>query len=217
MIGLFPTALATVLGAGLVSLLQEQPRLLAVALAALALAYLLRRGVRRSRLAASAAEAFMLATTGVIGYLTESWGTTHGHWTYNHLPPGQTVPEWVPIAWSLAAVLLHRLDLQLLDAHASAARRLQVAFACGVLLPLLGESICIALGVWTYHWPLKILGVPLLALLLIAWAHLTFTLMHQGLEPWIEVRSLPRQSKNRETRAHAPTRPRAAAPRRPAV
>jgi hypothetical protein len=215
--GLLPAALATVLGAGLVSLLQEQPRLLAVALAALALAYLLRRGLRRSRLRTTAAEAFMLATTGVIGYLTESWGTMHGHWTYNHLPPGQTVPEWVPIAWSLAAVLLRRLDLQLLDARISAARRLQVAYACGVLLPLLGESICIASGVWTYHWPLKILGVPLLALLLIAYAHLTFTLMHQGLGPWIDLRAIPPQSKDRETRARAPSRSRAAAARRPAV
>jgi len=210
-------ALATVLGAGLVSLLQEQPRLLAVALAALALAYLLRRGLRRSRLRTTAAEAFMLVTTGVIGYLTESWGTTHGHWTYHHLPPGQTVPEWVPIAWSLAAVLLHRLDLELVDAQTSAARRLQVTYACGVLLPLLGESICIANGVWAYHWPLKILGVPLLALLLIAWAHLTFTLMHQGLGAWLDVQSVPHESKNRETRARAPTRARASAARRPAV
>jgi len=148
-----------------------------------ALAYPFRRGLRRS----AASELFMMATTGIIGYLTEAWGTTHGHWTYDHLPEGQTVPYWVPIAWVLAGVLLHRLDLRLLDPAWPVARRLQAVYGAGVLLPLLGESICIANGVWTYHWPLKILGVPLPALLLIAWAHLVFMLIRRGLEPWAEV------------------------------
>jgi len=181
---LLEVALATALGAGLVSLLQEHPRGLALALASVALAYPFRRGLRSASPAATASTLFLMTTTGVIGYLTEAWGTTHGHWTYAHLPPGQTVPEWVPLAWALAGVLLQRLDRKLLDAGWPVPRRLGTAYAFGFAFPLLGESICIANGVWAYHWPLKILGVPLLALLLIAYAHVAFHLMHHGLERW---------------------------------
>jgi hypothetical protein len=174
-------AFATVVGAALVSALQRQPRVAGAALLGFAGAYLLLRRLRGSSAADLAAEAFLMLTTGVIGYLTESWGTTHGHWTYAHLPPGHTVPVWVPVAWSLGALLLNRLDDRLHAAGASTPRRLLLGGASGVVYPLLGESICIALGVWTYHWPWQILGVPLLALLLIAYAHLTFALMRSGL------------------------------------
>ncbi len=178
---LLEVAFATVVGAGLVSALQERPRLVAALLIGVAAAHLLRRALHGLAPAALAGEAFLISTTGVIGYLTESWGTTHGHWTYAHLPPGQTVPVWVPLAWALAALLLQRVDDGLRDAEVSTARRLCLVYAYGALFPLLGESICIANGVWSYHWPWKILGVPALALLLIAYAHLTFALISRGL------------------------------------
>jgi len=47
-------------------------------------------------------------------------------------------------------------------------------------LPLLGERICIAWGTWTYHWPLQIFGVPLLALLLIGYAHAALACIRTG-------------------------------------
>lgn len=178
---LVEAAIATVVGAALVSALQQRPQLVAALLVGLAFAHLLRRAVRGRAPGEVAAEAFLISTTSVIGYLTESWGTTHGHWTYAHLPPGQTVPVWVPVAWGLAALLLQRVDDALRKAETSTARRLALACAYGAVFPLLGESICIANDVWSYHWPWKILGVPLLALALIAYAHLTFALIWSGL------------------------------------
>jgi len=155
---------------------------LALPLAGVALAYPFRRGLRRASPADTATAYFLMTTTGVIGDLTEAWGTPHGHWTYNHLPAGQSVPLWVPLAWALAGVLLQRLDRRVLDPGWPVPRRLATAYAFGFVFPLLGESICIANGVWAYHWPLEILGVPLLALLLIAYAQVAFHLMHQGIE-----------------------------------
>jgi hypothetical protein len=75
---LLEVAFATIVGAGLVSALQERPRLVAALLVGLAAAHLLRRGLRGLAPAALAGEAFVISTTGVIGYLTESRGTTHG-------------------------------------------------------------------------------------------------------------------------------------------
>ncbi len=173
--------LATLLGAGIVSALQAHPRTASAVLLGLAGAHLVRRAVQSWSAAHLSRETFMMLTTGVIGYLTESWGTTHEHWTYAHLPPGHTVPLWVPVAWVLASQLLDRLDRSLLRPGLGAAGRLGLAYLCGVFFPWLGESICIANGVWSYHWPWKILGVPLLALVLISYAHVTFSLIRIGL------------------------------------
>lgn len=144
-------------------------------------------------------DCFCLITFGVIGYLTESWGTTHGHWHYYHLPPGQTVPYWVPIAWSIASVLIGKVEKYLDDYESSRVTphsvpvRIGCIFLSGMLLPLTGESICIALGVWEYHWPVKILGVPLLALMLISYAHLVFSLIKAGGASWRESRAAKQQ------------------------
>jgi hypothetical protein len=182
-IGLWGAALgvaaATTLGAFLVSWLQESPRLVAVLLVLLGTVYLLRKGLASATAPATLAEVFAVVSAGIIGYLTESWGTANGHWTYNHLPPGQLVPAWVPVAWALAAALLHHVDVRL--PPRPTAVRVAGVLACGATFPLLGESICLANGVWLYHWPLKLLGVPLLALALIAYAHFTFWLMRRGL------------------------------------
>jgi len=132
--------LLTIAGALLVSFLKEQQLTIAVLLLSVLFVHL---GVLWSRHRDPRPvfeELFNLITFGVIGFLTESWGTQNGHWTYHHLPPGQSVPLWVPIAWSIASVMLAK----------------------------------------EYHWPLKILGVPLLALLLISYAHLVFCLIRSG-------------------------------------
>jgi len=173
-------AFATLVGAGLVSALQRRPALVAALLAGLACAHLTRRALRGASAAELCGETFLMVTTGVIGYLTESWGTTHGHWTYAHLPSGHTVPIWVPIAWALAALLLDRIDQRVRHLLAAPVGRFCVAYAAGIFFPWLGESICITSGVWSYHWPLQIAGVPLLALLLISYAHLTFSLIRSG-------------------------------------
>lgn len=181
-------ALATALGAGLISAFARSPTLVALILSALVSAHLVHRIRRGAAAVWVASETFLLITTGVIGYLTESWGTTHGHWTYAHLPVGSTVPIWVPVAWALAAVLLDRIDDRVRGLQGSFAVRLGVVSIAGIVFPWLGESICISSGVWTYHWPFQVAGVPVLALLLISYAHWTFALIRSGstamLGPW---------------------------------
>ena len=174
-------ALLTAAGAGVVSLLRNSQIVVAGVLVIVILIHLARLWIKYRNVGRIAAELFIVFTTGVIGYLTESWGTSHGHWTYYHLPPGQGVPYWVPLAWSLAGILLHKLEQSLEDTSYKDAVKVGLICTWGVLFPLLGESICIAAGVWEYHWPYKIAGVPALALVLISYAHLTFTLIRQGL------------------------------------
>ncbi|MFO0688022.1 MAG: hypothetical protein U0900_04900 [Myxococcota bacterium] len=179
-------ALATALGAALISMLAGDPSLVALLLAGLVVAHLAHRVWHGERVLWVFDEVFLLTTTGVIGYLTEAWGTTHGHWTYAHLPPGSTVPVWVPIAWMLASVLLDRIDDCVGELQLPIAARVGVAAGAGIVFPWLGESICIASGVWQYHWPLQLAGVPVLALLLISYAHWTFALIRQGTNALLE-------------------------------
>jgi energy-coupling factor transporter transmembrane protein EcfT len=177
--------LLTVAGALLVAALKQEQAILAAALLSVLLAHLVRIWLRKS-LGRTLEEAYYLVTFGTIGFLTESWGTQNGHWTYHHLPPGQSVPMWVPVAWAIAAVLLDKTDEHLRKFLTGMRRpihpllRIGMMYLMGILLPLSGESICIALGVWEYHWPFKVLGVPVLALLLISYAHLVFSMIRSG-------------------------------------
>lgn len=120
-------------------------------------------------------------TTGTIGYLTESWGTTNGHWTYHFLPAGQTVPMWVPLAWAIAAELIFKLETEFAHFKTLNSHPVVIMSICGVVFPLIGESVCIANGVWDYHWPYKIFGVPLLSLVLISWCHVTLSFFRIGM------------------------------------
>ncbi len=177
--------LLTVTGALLVGTLKQEQAILAAALLSILLAHLARIWLRKS-LGRALEELYYLVTFGTIGFLTESWGTQNGHWTYHHLPSGQYVPLWVPIAWSIAAVLLDKTDDHLREFLAGMKSpfhpplRIGMMYLMGILLPLAGESICIALGVWEYHWPFKVLGVPILALLLISYTHLVFSMIRSG-------------------------------------
>lgn len=171
---------ATIVGAGTISASARSPELAALLLGGIVCAHLVHRRRRGARFAWLGNEVFLLTTTGTIGYLTEAWGTTHGHWSYAHLPPGTTVPLWVPLAWALAAVLVDRIGERVREQPLSAGMRFAAVSGAGIFFPWLGESICIASGVWTYHWPVQIAGVPVLALLLIAYAHGTFALIRRG-------------------------------------
>ncbi len=166
-------------GAGLVMATYRHQELLAAILAVLLAAYVVRTGVKSRAARPALEQAFVIVTTGVIGYLTESWGTMLGHWTYHDLPPGQHVPLWVPLAWSAAGELLHQIE-KALPPTLSPLKRIGAAYALGMALPLFGESLCVAFGVWTYAWPVQILGIPLAALALISYAHLTFGCIRAG-------------------------------------
>ena len=176
----------TIAGAFLVSWLKSSQALLALLLGVVLIIHLLRVAYRMRRWQAVVRESFHLVTFGTIGFLTESWGTHNEHWTYYHLPEGQNVPIWVPLAWAIAALLLGKSEeaLQAWQAQKKppihGTQQLASFYFLGMLLPLIGESICIAFGVWEYHWPFKILGVPLLALVLIAYAHYVFRLIRAG-------------------------------------
>ena len=178
--------LLTIAGALLVSAMKAHQVFLAIILLLVIVVHLIRIYLRSKSKKETGQELFILTTCGVIGYLTESWGTAHGHWTYYHLPEGQSVPLWVPVAWSIAALLLGKTEAVIHDAQAkwaflnSPLKLNACIYFSGIFLPLIGEAICIANGVWEYHWPLKILGVPLLALLLIAYAHFDFSLIRVG-------------------------------------
>ncbi|MCR9295836.1 MAG: hypothetical protein NXI32_24220 [bacterium] len=183
--------LLTIAGALLVSLLKDRPEILAGILLCVLGVHLFIVWRRRRNPWVVAEECFYLITFGVLGYLTEAWGTTHGHWTYGFLPAGHSVPYWVPVAWSIAAMLLGKAEsyVERSTWHGSrhpALFRIGCIYLLGMAMPLTGESICIAFGVWEYHWPLKILGVPLLALILISYAHLVFSLVRAGGAAWRE-------------------------------
>ena len=173
-------AFMTVAGAGLVCLLKVRPLELTVLLAGLLAANIARRWLKRRRTGEAFGHVFVVVTSAVIGYLTESWGTTNAYWTYHFLPPGQHVPLWVPLAWAIAGELLHFVEAPPKTFPTSPALALAVAYATGMFFPLLGEAIAVANGVWTYYWPYQILGIPLAALLLIAYAHLAFGAIRAG-------------------------------------
>jgi hypothetical protein len=176
----------TISGALLVGFLKERPIVLSGMLLSVLLVHIGIIFKRHRSYMLVVEEVFYLLTFGTIGFLTESWGTLNGHWTYNYLPEGQTVPTWVPIAWAIASVLLCKMEAALHEIESekrrsrSLPRRLGTVYLMGIVLPLTGESICIAQSVWEYHWPYKILGVPVLALLLIAYAHLVFSMIRAG-------------------------------------
>lgn len=107
------------------------------------------------------------ALTLAAGTGAELWGTHGGHWTYHGLPPGRFLPEWVPLAWALAYHLLYGVGTRLAPLGRP---RLMALLACA-WLPWLGEAAAIASGVWTYHWPWQVAGVPALAILLLVVAH----------------------------------------------
>lgn len=112
--------------------------------------------------------------TLLLGAAAETWGTHSGHWTYHGLGPGRLMPEWLPLGWALAYHLLYGLEWKLSEAlnlRPGLPRLGMAALAC-VWLPWLGEVTAIASGVWTYHWPLRLAGVPLLAVGLLVVAHL---------------------------------------------
>ncbi|MGJ8640484.1 MAG: hypothetical protein ACSHYA_13940 [Opitutaceae bacterium] len=178
--------LLTIAGAIVVCLLKERPTLLAICLISVLVVHLAIIWKRHKVWSRVAEEMFYLITFATIGFLTESWGTLNGHWTYYYLPEGHTVPLWVPIAWAIASVLLCKSEAYLIQSWSNRnsrprlAKRITAIYLMGMLLPLTGESICISQGVWNYHWPLKIVGVPLLAILLISYAHLVFSLIRSG-------------------------------------
>ncbi len=168
---LLATASLQILAAGLLlGFLHRWPLVLAGLLVlALATSFLrkYRRGVEVRLL--------LLGTvlTLIVGTAAELWGTRSGYWTYHDLPVGRLLPAWVPVAWALAYHLIYGLEARL----AGFGRPLLAATLICAWFPWLGEVAAIASGVWTYHWPWRLAGVPILAVGLLIVAHLGIYLM----------------------------------------
>lgn len=122
--------------------------------------------------------------TGVVGISAEHWGVSNGYWQYHGIE--QTLPYWLPFAWMLAFCFLYQVEKEAfaLLTNNSFKQKLSLTIFIVSFFPVLGEIITIALGVWTYYWPYKIFGVPLLAILCLTVLHLSINL----LLTWINIK-----------------------------
>ena len=100
--------------------------------------------------------------TGAIGSVSEHIGVTYGYWEYHDVT--NYIPYWVPFAWMSAFTFLYKLESRVFPLLTNKKSRLIYTASFILLFPTLGEIITINLGVWTYHIPYKILGIPLLAI-----------------------------------------------------
>ena len=105
--------------------------------------------------------------TGICGVLAEKWGIYNGYWEYHDLTNQRTFPYWLPIAWMLSFYFIYDLETKLLQTVRidNISNKIILALLIAAIFPALGEMVTIALGVWTYHWPWQILGVPLYAII----------------------------------------------------
>ena len=117
--------------------------------------------------------AFGTVLTGLIGTAGEYWGISNGYWEYHDLPDQRSFARWLPFAWMGAFLFLYRLELffvsemKFFHSH----QKLILAAVLSIIFPTWGEIVAIQSGVWTYNWPYQLLGVPLLAILLLALLH----------------------------------------------
>lgn len=113
--------------------------------------------------------------TGALGLAAEIWGVSNGYWSYHDLDGERHLPYWLPIAWMCSFSFLYKLELELIQHIVP--RTIRSKFALTVLVasifPVLGEMIAINFGVWTYHWPMQFMGVPLYAVFCLVVLHLS--------------------------------------------
>jgi len=121
--------------------------------------------------------------TGALGIYAESWGIRNGYWVYHDLLGGRTFPMWLPAAWMLAFLFLYRVEERLIRHFnlRGAGQRLWVAALASLLLPTWGEIVSINLGVWSYSWGWKVLGIPSKAIILLVILHMSTYLILSGL------------------------------------
>ena len=113
--------------------------------------------------------------TGAAGVLGEYWGVSNSYWAYHDLSGGREFPYWLPFAWMLAFHFMYKLESQLIVTMTSKTllSKIILTFIIAMIFPALGEVITIALGVWTYYWPMQFLGVPLYAVICLVVLHMT--------------------------------------------
>ncbi|UMY64456.1 MULTISPECIES: hypothetical protein [unclassified Flavobacterium] len=107
---------------------------------------------------------YILSALG--GVMAEHWGISNGHWTYHDLSDGRTFPYWLPFAWGLAFTFLYSFERAYILAFRirSFGVKFCLTLLVSALFPTIGEIVTVKLGVWTYHWPYQVLGIPLYAI-----------------------------------------------------
>ncbi len=113
---------------------------------------------------------FILTT--ILGTSCELWGTYNEYWTYHDIPSYQLVPAWIPVAWGFTYFAFHLFESCVFQLTTRRRHSLMAIAFTSLILPTVGEYIPIYMGVWTYHWPYQLMGVPLLASLGIWAVHL---------------------------------------------
>lgn len=119
--------------------------------------------------------------TAIVGTMAEWWGIYCHHWVYHDLSGTRRFPLWLPSAWALSFLFINRIKDRLCIIFEVSPSDTTTLFlmniAVSVIFPTFGEMVAINMGVWHYNWPLQLLGVPLLAIALLAVAHSGIFLM----------------------------------------
>lgn len=111
--------------------------------------------------------------TSILGIICENWGVRNDYWSYHNLDNNREFPYWLPIAWGLAFTFIYKIEKEIINIKniEAMSSKLLLALCVAVVFPTIGEIVVINLGAWSYHWPLQVLGVPLLAMFLLLVFH----------------------------------------------
>lgn len=112
--------------------------------------------------------------TGIFGVMAEKWGIRNNYWEYHDLNNDRSFPYWLPFAWMLSFYFIYDLEQKLLKVVRikNLHNKIILALVIAAIFPAFGEMITIGLGVWTYHWPWQVFGVPLYAIIALVVLHL---------------------------------------------
>jgi len=121
--------------------------------------------------------------TSIFGVACESWGISNEYWSYHGLDNHREFPYWLPIAWALAFTYIYRIEKEiiLIKNIKSTPSKVLLALVISMVFPTIGEMVVINFGAWTYHWPFKFLGVPLLAVILLMVLHTGINFLLMGI------------------------------------
>ena len=98
--------------------------------------------------------------TGVLGMISEIWGVYNQYWEYHDIQ--RKFPLWLPLGWMLAFTFLYKTEKGVFESleNPTFKQKALITSLLVIIFPAIGEAITINLGVWTYHWPYQLFGVP---------------------------------------------------------
>lgn len=110
--------------------------------------------------------------TGALGTLIEYFGTKYNYWEYHDIDT--QLPKYLFFVWMLAFIFMYNIERKVFVnlKKPSLSNKLIIIIGIVLVYPTLGEIITIQLGVWTYYFPYKFLGVSPHTIISIALVHL---------------------------------------------